>query len=179
MEEFTALVLIAIGLSMDAFSLSLSFGTLDFKNKNALKISVIVGLFHFIMPLIGLFIGSKITNLLNINTNFVIGVILIFISLEMIIELKRKTKKQLGTKMIEILLFSLSVSLDSFSVGIGLNGITNNYILASTTFAIISFGFTYLGLILGKYSLKLLGNLARVLGIILLMIIGIVNLCKI
>ena len=43
-----------IGLSMDAFSLSLSLGTTNPKKSIILKTALIVGLFHFIMPLLGL-----------------------------------------------------------------------------------------------------------------------------
>lgn len=179
MEYFSILLLIAIGLSMDAFSLALGYGTLEFKNKKNLKISTIVGIFHFFMPLLGLFLGSFIVNLLKISPNFIMGVILLFISLEMLIELIKREKSRLSTSLIGLILFSLSVSLDSFSTGIGLKAITNNYLLSSFTFCFVSFSFTYIGLILGKYSTKYLGNYARILGIILLSIIAIVNLCKI
>ena len=46
-----------IGLSMDAFSLSLSLGTTNPEKNIILKTALIVGLFHFIMPILGYFIG--------------------------------------------------------------------------------------------------------------------------
>lgn len=179
MNELILLLLIATGLSMDAFSLSLGYGTIGLKTQDNLKISIFVGIFHFFMPLIGLYIGTTITNILHINPHFIMGIILLFISLQMFIEMIKEEKKELNIKFIYLIIFSLSVSLDSFSTGIGLEAITNNYLLSSSIFSIISFSFTYLGLILGKYSTKILGKYAQILGILLLSIIGIVNLCKI
>jgi putative Mn2+ efflux pump MntP len=56
MNLFIILV-IAISLSMDAFSLSLAYGTLDIDKKNIYTLSIIVGIYHFFMPLIGYFVG--------------------------------------------------------------------------------------------------------------------------
>ena len=179
MTEFMILLIIAIGLSMDAFSLALGYGTIGLTKLDNFKVSLFVGIFHFFMPIIGLFIGVKITNILHINPNFIMGVILLFIALEMLIGIFKNEQKELKIKLISLIFFSLSVSLDSFSTGIGLEAITNNYLLSSIIFSIISFSFTYLGLILGKYASLVLGNYAKILGIILLSIIGIVNLCKV
>lgn len=179
MEEIIILLIIAIGLSMDAFSLALGYGTIGLKNKDNLKVSIFVGIFHFFMPLIGLYIGIFITTKLHINPHFIMGVTLLFIALEMFLDMLKKDQKELNLKFIYLILFALSVSLDSFSTGMGLEAITNKYYLASTIFSIVSFCITYLGLILGKYISSIFGNYAKILGIILLSIIGIVNLCQI
>lgn len=179
MEEIITLLIIAIALSMDAFSLALGYGTIGLKNRDNFKISIFVGIFHFFMPLIGLYIGLFITTKLYINPHFIMGVALLFIALEMFIEMLKKEKKILNLKTIYLLLFALSVSLDSFSTGIGLEAITNKFYLASTIFSVVSFSFTYLGLVLGKYISSIFGNYAKIIGIILLTIIGIVNLCQI
>ena len=71
MKEFLVLLMIAIGLSMDAFSLALGYGTIGLSNENNLKVSIFVGIFHFFMPLIGLLIGTQITTFLNINPHFI------------------------------------------------------------------------------------------------------------
>ena len=55
MINYATIFLIAIALSMDAFSLSLAYGTLGLTKKEVNKLSVIVGIYHFFMPLIGLF----------------------------------------------------------------------------------------------------------------------------
>ena len=59
---------IGLALSMDAFSLSLSIGINKISNIDKIKISVIIGLMHFIMPLFGVIIGTNI--IYNLNTLF-------------------------------------------------------------------------------------------------------------
>ena len=49
---------IGISLSMDAFTLSLSIGTTSPKKKNQLLLSILIGSFHFFMPIIGNKIGN-------------------------------------------------------------------------------------------------------------------------
>ena len=53
-------ILVAISLSMDAFSLSLAYGTLDLERKNINLLSLIVGAYHFIMPLLGMWFANKL-----------------------------------------------------------------------------------------------------------------------
>ena len=59
--------IIALSLSMDAFSLSLAYGTQNIENKTKYTISIIVGLFHLFMPLIGNLLGNVILNIIKIN----------------------------------------------------------------------------------------------------------------
>lgn len=46
---------------MDAFSLALIYGTQGITKKHKILLSLIVGIYHFIMPLIGVAIGTVIT----------------------------------------------------------------------------------------------------------------------
>ena len=78
--------LIAISLSMDAFSLALSYGTNGIKESDIRKISITVGIFHFFMPLLGLLMGNTLLFFVNINMNILVFVILSFIGIEMLIE---------------------------------------------------------------------------------------------
>lgn len=165
-------LIIAISLSMDAFSLSLAYGTLNIKKIDIIKLSIIIGIFHFFMPLIGVFLGNKILELLPIKPNTIVFVVLNFIGIEMIIDsFKKKEIKRM--KKIESLMFGFAVSIDSFSVGLGLESITNNYLTSSLFFSLSSFVFTYIGLTLGKKINKLIGTFSTLLGGVVLIIIGI------
>jgi len=172
--SFFIVLIIAISLSMDAFSLSLAYGTLDLSKKNIIKLSFIVGLYHFFMPIIGLFIGKTILNFFPINPNVITTIVLCFIGFQMIIE---TFKDNVDIKVMstgELLLFGFAVSVDSFSVGIGLNAINNNFIFCSIIFSISSFLFTYLGLVLGKKISNLIGKASTLIGGFVLIIVGII-----
>ena len=66
MQQLLIYFFIAIGLSMDAFSLAIAYGTNNIEKKKILILSISVGLFHFFMPVLGSLIGQKI-NYLNAN----------------------------------------------------------------------------------------------------------------
>ena len=141
MNLFIILV-IAISLSMDAFSLSLAYGTLDIDKKNMYTLSIIVAIYHFFMPLIGYFIGSNFIKFLPVASNFVVFIILTLIGLEMIIDTIRKAEELKVMRLYSMIIFGLTVSIDSFSVGLGLDTISKNILLSSLIFSITSFVFS-------------------------------------
>lgn len=166
------ILVIAVSLSMDAFSLSLAYGTLDLEKKYIKNISKTVGIFHFFMPLLGMLIGNIIVKSLPISPDLIVCIVLTFIGLEMLIDTFKKEKIKPMSKK-DIILFALAVSIDSFSVGIGLKVLTNNYIICTLLFALTSMVFTYIGLILGKKISHLIGKISTIIGGIILIVIGI------
>lgn len=168
------LFFIAVSLSMDAFSLSLAYGTLSF-TKNEIKIlSLIVGIFHFFMPIFGMLIGKHIINLLPISSDLIVLIIFVFIGINMIIDSFKKEDNIKKMKIGEMLLFGFAVSIDSFSVGIGINNISNNFIVSSSIFSVVSLTFTYIGLMFGNKLNKLIGKLATLLGGLTLILLGLI-----
>lgn len=159
-----------IGLSMDAFSLSLSLGTTNPTKKTIIKTSIIVGIFHFIMPLLGYFIGYAFKYRIT-NINILTFVLFLILSIEMY-----KSKDEENNSILNnltILLISFSVSIDAFTVGIAF-GLNNEIILVSSTiFSITSALFTYFGLTLGKTLKSKYKKLSTYLGIILLLVVAI------
>ncbi len=166
--------LIAISLSMDAFSLSLAYGTLSFSKKETNILSLIVGIYHFFMPILGMLIGSYIIKIIHISTDLIVLIIFTFIGINMILESRKEQEIVSKMKIGEMILFGLAVSIDSFSVGIGINEISNNFLLCSIIFSLTSFIFTYLGLILGKKLSMLIGKVATLIGGIMLIVLGII-----
>lgn len=170
--------IIAISLSMDAFSLALAYGTISLNKKEISILSVIVGIYHFFMPILGMLIGSYITKFIHIGEDIIILVIFSIIGINMIIESKKEKEEVKQMKLVEMLLFGFAVSVDSFSVGIGLNNISNNFIMCSSIFSVISFVFTYIGLKLGKKLSSIIGKVATLLGGIALILFGVIYVLK-
>lgn len=164
---------IAVSLSMDAFSLSLAYGTINLKSKDMLKLSSIVGVYHFFMPLLGLFVGKIFLKLFPINPDVIVFIVLAFIGIQMIIESLRHDEVDKKTNFLELLFFGLAVSIDSFSVGIGLSSISQHYLICAILFSVSSFLLTYLGLLLGKHISQLIGRISTIIGGIVLIFIGI------
>lgn len=174
MDTFFTTLIIGISLSMDAFSLALIYGTQSISKKNKIILSIIVGIYHFVMPLLGVFLGNVILKYLVINLSIVVSIIFLFIGIEMIISSIKDDSHDFVVSIFGFLIFGLSVSIDSFTTGIGLNVINNNYLEVSSIFCIVSGSFTYLGLILGNKLGSIFGKLSTIIGSVILIILGII-----
>lgn len=176
--KIVTIFLIALSLSMDAFSLALIYGTQEISKRDKIILAIIVGMYHFIMPLIGLSIGSFLTDKIIINTNILVGVILTLIAIEMIISSFKDKEEKFLLSLAGYFLFGLSVSIDSLTAGIGLPAITNSFFSSALVFAITSTIFTYLGLNLGNILNKKYGKVSTMIGGLILLIIGIIYIFK-
>lgn len=163
---------------MDAFSLALIYGTQGITKKHKILLSLIVGIYHFIMPLIGVAIGTVITKKILVNPNIIVGIILSLIAIEMIISSFKEEEKKFLLTIPGYLLFGLSVSIDSLTTGIGLSMITQKYIFSSLIFAITSLSFTFFGLNIGDRLNKKYGRISTILGGIVLFVLGILYIFK-
>ena len=177
MSSFFTILLIGISLSMDAFSLALVYGIIGMKKEEKIILSLIVGIYHFIMPLIGLYFGTLIDEISFINLNIISSIILLYIGIDLIIS-NYKEENNLTVSILGFIMFGLSVSIDSLTVGIGLKAITNNYLMSSLIFSISSLVFTYIGLLFGNIIGNKIGTYAKTIGGIVLIIIAIIMFIK-
>ena len=167
------IILLAFGLSMDAFSLSLIYGTLKLDKHTHIILSIIVGIFHFFMPIFGFLVGKIILSIIHINPKIIAGIIFIILGIEMFLSIYKKENIKVLTTIPTILIFAFTVSIDSFSTGIGINAISNNIISCSFIFSIVSTIITYLGLILGKKLNQIIGYTSNIIGALILISLGI------
>lgn len=172
------LLLIAVGLSMDAFAVSVSKGLcMDKINySQGLKISTSFGLFQAIMPLIGWFLGLSFYNVIH-SFDYLIGFALLnFIGIKMILEAKKTDDNNEGCKLLtikELFILGFATSIDALAVGITFSFIPDTNILFSCLIiGITTFILSFLGMIIGQKYGNILGKKAHVLGGIILMLIG-------
>ena len=162
-----SIILLAISLSLDAFSLSFSYGIFNISNRTKMKVAVITGLFHFIMPIIGNKFGNLIFNFIKIDTKYILILILVILIFDIIKSYKEKVE-YIDFNFKEILLFSLFVSFDSLTIGIGIDYLTHNIFLASLMFMLFSFSFTYIGFVLGEKINSMYNNISKSISILIL-----------
>ena len=111
------LVMISIGLGMDAFAVSICKGlSLHCPSlHNKLIISCYFGVFQGIMPIIGYFIGYYFSNFISSISHYIVFAILLIIGINMI---KESSTSELGTKNNDIsnknLLFLAIANICSF-----------------------------------------------------------------
>ena len=120
------------------------------------------------MPILGI----KFGNILNIKSNYIVALIFLIIGINMILDIY-KEKEIKPISFLYMLLFGLSVSIDSFTIGIGLSRIMNFTVLCPITFSLVSLIFTYVGLVLGKKISETVGNVSVIIGGLTLIVLGV------
>ncbi|MEI2402935.1 manganese efflux pump MntP [Niallia taxi] len=172
--EIFTLVLMAFALGMDAFSVGLGMGMYRLRLRQIMKIGIIIGIFHVIMPLLGILAGRFLSDNFGGIAGIIGGVLLLILGVQMIwAGFKEEDAYKITPVGFGLIVFAVSVSLDSFSVGLSL-GIYK----AKTWLVLLAFGLsatllTWLGLIIGRKAQGLLGNYGEVLGGGILLAFGI------
>lgn len=164
-NDFTSIFMMALALGMDAFSVGLALGLQPLRLKRIALIGLTVGLFHILMPFIGIVLGSFISHKLEGIAVLLAGLLLCGIGAQMIFQtFQRKSKQILAPTGFGLVLFAISVSLDSFPVGLslGLSGAVTFFILI--VFGIITCCLTWLALLIGRRTNALLGAYSEVIG---------------
>ena len=172
-EEIISLSVMAFALSADAFSVALGMGLVRLRRRQLVMIGVVIGFFHMIMPLSGILIGGYLSDKLGHITMFVGSILLIGLGFHMIFSMfGKEEEKRLVPIGVGLWIFSISVSIDSFSVGLSL-GMTGAEIwLAIVLFGTISMLLTWLGLFIGRYVGRLTGIYGELIGGVVLVGFG-------
>ncbi len=171
MQQILIYIFMALGLSMDAFSLAIAYGANGFSKQKIIFLSILVGIFHFFMPRFGSMIGLACFQRFIVHTNLMVGIIFLLLAIEMIRSLRDSEIIDI-TNFISMIIFAFTVSVDSFSVGIALSITKTNIFLPSLIFAGVSCFFTGLGLFIGKYLNEKFGKWSVFLGIIILLFLS-------
>lgn len=174
MSGWIILFMMAVALSMDAFSMSLAIAMQN-RQVNKSFISVVVGLFHIMMPCIGLYGGRWIAAEFEHIALIAAGALLGIIGLQMIrsgMSQEENLHHIIIPRGIGIFVFALLVSLDSFSVGISLGILQAPLSSVLLAFGVFSAIFTWMGLTLGNQLRHTFGRYGEVIGGLILLGFG-------
>ncbi|MBT2688642.1 manganese efflux pump [Bacillus sp. ISL-47] len=172
--EILTLALMAFALGMDAFSVGLGMGMYRLSLRQIIKIGVTIGLFHVWMPLLGMIAGRFLSNTFGAIAGYVGGGLLLLLGVQMIWSSFREDEDSLITPVgLGLLLFALSVSLDSFSVGLSLGIYGAKTLLVLTFFGIGATALTWAGLLTGRKVQGWMGSYSEALGGAILLAFGV------
>jgi len=171
--QFLTLLIVAFALGMDAFSLSVGIGMVGIRMRDVVKVSVTIGLFHIGMPLVGIFIGLYLSDLVGDIAVLIGGSVLMVIGIHMLWSGFRSNERSiLHTHTLGLFLFAFSVSVDALTVGFSFGLLDVNQVLAVCLFGLMGTLLTGLGLLLGRSVGGWLGEYSEVLGGIILFAFG-------
>lgn len=170
------ILLIALSLAMDSFSVSITRGFTNTKTKmltEALKTGLFFGSFQAIMPVFGWIVGLSIVELISGFDHWIAFGLLFFIGLRMIYEvLKKESKQMISSYSFKVLvILSIATSIDALAVGLSLSFLETSIISPAVIIGIITFSLSFLGVYLGKKFGSYFQKIG-VLGGIILIIIG-------
>ncbi|MFT8320442.1 MAG: manganese efflux pump MntP family protein [Bacillus sp. (in: firmicutes)] len=172
--EIVTLILMAFALGMDAFSVALGMGMYKLRLKQIAKIGITIGVFHVIMPLIGIVAGRFLSENFGAIAVYIGGGLLVILGIQMIWSVFKEEETYRITPVgFGLFLFSLSVSLDSFSVGLSLGIYQARTVVVLACFGIAATILTWAGLIIGRKVQGWLGIYGEVLGGGILLTFGI------
>lgn len=122
--DFRSLVLLAVGLSMDAFAIAVCKGLAQTKVtlRHSLLAGVWFGGFQALMPLIGYLLGSRLASYITAIDHWIAFLLLASIGLDMIREAfaREDTEADPNMNFRPMLLLAISTSIDAFAVGVTL-----------------------------------------------------------
>ena len=172
---FIELLLIAVGLSMDAFAVSVCKG-LSVK-KVGLKHGVLVGLyfggFQFLMPVIGYLLGFRFESVIENIDHWVAFVLLALIGGNMIKESFGKAEElndDFGVKT--MLLMAVATSIDALAVGITFAFLEVQILPAAGLIGVTTFLLSFAGIYIGNAFGCRYKSKAELAGGVILILIG-------
>lgn len=172
------LVLIALGLSMDAFAVSLckglSMGKLRFRN--AVVIALFFGGFQAAMPLLGWLLGKQFESYITSVDHWIAFGLLSFIGGKMIYEVLKKDRCPVVSgdilRIKELFLLAVATSIDALAVGITFSFLHVLIIPAVSLIGAITFVTSLVGVCIGHNYGSKLKSKAELAGGVVLIIIG-------
>jgi len=175
-----SILLIGLGLAMDAFAVSLTVGMNTSKKEKlnmALKASIFFGGFQGLMPLIGWSIGINFAEYIEKIDHWVAFILLVLIGGKMIFEsIKDEDKSEKADKGYSnkrFLILAIATSIDALAVGVSFAFLNVDIVNAISIIAIITFITCIIGVYVGEALCKILGSKAEIIGGAILIIIGI------
>lgn len=168
---------IALGLAMDAFTFAICKGILLGKvnNKVACKVGFYFGFFQALMPIIGFFLGFNFRNIVVHIDHWIAFCFLIIIGVNSIYNVYCSDEKELDlcVNFSSIIISAIATSIDALAVGITFVFLKVDIWLSSMIIGLTTFILSALGLKLGSKIGNKGQNYFKLIGGIVLILMGI------
>jgi len=176
--DIYSIVFLAVGLAMDALSVATVTGfSLKTVSLRVLsKMPLTFGAFHVLMPMVGWFAGSTIVWLIADYDHWVAFLLLAFVGGKMFHEALKPEERIEPSKVLNnmnLLLFSVAVSIDSMAVGLSLYLERVPILAPAMIMGAVTFAFTSVGVVIGNRIGRFIGRGIQIFGGLILIAIGI------
>jgi putative Mn2+ efflux pump MntP len=171
------IIVIAVGLAMDAFAVSVVSGSAykQLHVKHALRMAAFFGGFQAFMPLIGSMAGLGLKEYITGCDHWIAFCLLSAVGAKMIYEsfkIKSVEENLDPSNIFVLLALSVATSIDALVIGITLSFVTSSIGVAVTIIGLVTFVLSYLGVVIGKRFGHFFENKIEIFGGLILIAIG-------
>ncbi|MBM7557023.1 manganese efflux pump MntP [Halanaerobacter jeridensis] len=182
--QLIELICLGVALGTDAFSVSVAVGMNRINWSLILKLSLVIAVFHVIMPLLGINLAQLLDHFFGHyyfeetikNITSVIGAgLLIILGTIMIVESRQEREYgdfAFDLSLWGIIILAVSVSIDALSVGFSLGMLNVKILCSCLVLGSIAGLMVLFGLLLGKKIGLVLATKAQIIGGIVLIFLG-------
>mgnify|MGYP004678877425 FL=1 len=177
---FVELFLIGVGLSVDAFAVSIckGLGMSRLNMRQAVVISLFFGGFQALMPLIGWALGSQLADLITPIDHWIAFALLAFVGGKMLWDAFHEDDEQEGdakdTKLDlkELLMLAIATSIDALAVGITFAFLQVAIVPSVIIIGVTTFVLSFVGVAVGHFFGARFEKPATIAGGVVLILIG-------
>ena len=175
--DMLTVILMGIGLAMDALAVSMCKGTAMKRSgiRSILIVGIWFGAFQMIMPIIGYYLGSSFYSYIEDYNHWIAFILLAFIGFNMIREAisgeEEGADGDLGFKT--MLILAIATSIDALAVGISLAMTGDDIFSSAAIIGMITFLISAFGVKVGNVFGDRFGSKAELVGGIVLILIGV------
>ena len=155
--DLITILLIAVGLAMDCFAVSIAQGLDSDLNDKSIQSKIFLmaflfGLFQGAMPLIGYFAGNVFADFFDTYAPWIALTLLAFIGGKMIWEsLHEKEEETVGWQLNRLLVLAVATSIDALATGVIFIPVPERLWIGVGIIGLVSFLFSVGGYHIGKY----------------------------
>ena len=181
MAIFIELFLLGVGLSMDAFAVSVckGLGMRKLNKKQAVIIGLYFGGFQALMPLIGWLLGSQFQKYITSIDHWIAFILLGFIGGKMIIEAVREWNEEETVEVMDapidhknMFVLAVATSIDALAVGITFAFLNVSIMEACLIIGCTTFVLSVIGVVVGNFFGTRYKRKAEIAGGVILILIG-------
>jgi len=176
--NFLEVLLIALGMAMDAFAVCLGAGAQGgtFGRRPTFRLAFHFGLFQFLMPVFGWFAGATIERYIAIYDHWIAFGLLVFVGGRMVwsgFHPQEEAQKNDPSRGWTLVLLSIAVSIDALAVGLSLGIIGVTIWAPAVVIGIVTGLVSWLGLRLGNKLGEKFGKRMEIVGGCILILLGV------
>ena len=170
-------LLIATGMAMDAFAVSLGIGTTRQASlpRPVFRLSFHFGLFQFLMPILGWLAGNTIAALISGFDHWIALGLLAFVGLRMIrsgLDHDGQAYPSDPSRGATLVMLCVATSIDALAIGLSLAMLRVNILYPSAVIGVVTVGLSLAGLLIGHRLGTTFGKRMEILGGVILNGIG-------